>query len=105
MESSIRDNIASLGDKTIYIDKFPWSYDPNIPWWELVKRPVPTIREYEELKRRMNNAEAMAFIVQSGVTVKYRNNSAENIGFLSTTHDFADIRSFEIESGRYFSLF
>ena len=105
MESSIRENIASLGDKTIYIDKWPWAFDPNIAWWEMVKRPVPTIREYEELKGRLRNAEAMAFIVQSAVTVKYRNNSVENIGFLSTTHDFADIRSFEIEKGRYFSLF
>lgn len=105
MESSIRENIASLGDKTIYIDKMPWIWDANIAWWEIVKRPVPTLREYEQLKKRINNAEAFAFIVQSGVTVKYRNNSAENIGFLSTTHDFADIRSFEIEKGRYFSLF
>ena len=105
MESSIRENIASLGDKTIYIDKWPWSFDPNLAWWEMVKRPVPTIREYEELKGRLRNAEALAFLVQAGVTVKYQNNSAENIGFLSTTHDFADIRSFEIEKGRYFSLF
>ncbi|MEA1898384.1 MAG: ABC transporter permease [Bacteroidota bacterium] len=105
MENSIRENIASLGDKTIYIAKWPWSFDPNLAWWEMVKRPVPTIREYEELKVRLRHAEALAFVVQSGVTVKYRNNSAENIGFLSTTHDFADIRSFEIEKGRYFSLF
>ena len=105
MESSIRENIASLGDKTVYIDKMPWIWDANTAWWEIVKRPVPTIQEYEELKKRVHSAEAFAFIVQTGVTVKYRNNSAENIGFLSTTHDFADIRSFEIEKGRYFSLF
>ena len=105
MESSIRENIASLGDKTIYIDKMPWGLDMNVDWMEIMKRPAPTIREYEELKGRLKNAEALAFIIQSGVTVKYRNNSAENIGFLSTTHDFADIRSFEIEKGRYYSMF
>ena len=105
MESSIRDNIASLGDKTIYIDKMPWGLDMNVDWMEIMKRPAPSIREYEELKGRLKNAEALAFLVQSGVTVKYRNNSAENIEFLSSTYDFADIRSFEIEKGRYYSLF
>ncbi len=105
MESSIRENIASLGDKTVYIDKWPWGLDPDIEWWDIMKRPVPTLTEYEELKRRLVSAKAVSFLVQSGVTVKYKNNSVENSGFISTTNDFADIRSFEIEKGRYFSAF
>ncbi len=105
MESSIRENIASLGDNTVYIHKYPWGMNRDQPWWELIKRPVPNFREYEDLKKRVHSAEAMAFAIQTQVTVKYKNNSAENITFFSTTHDYQDIRSFEIEQGRYFSLF
>lgn len=105
MESSIRENIASLGDNTIYIQKWPWSFGADMPWWELIKRPVPNIQEYEQLKRRVHSAEAFCFLVQTSVTVKYRNNSAEDIGFVSATHDFENIRSFEIAKGRYFSNF
>ena len=105
MESSIRDNIASMGDNTIYIQKLPWTFGPDTPWWDIIKWPVPNIQEYEQLKRRLHTADAMAFFIQSQVTVKYRNNSAEKIGFISTTHDFEDVRSFEIEKGRYFSAF
>ena len=105
MESAIRESIESLGDNTVYIQKWPWSFDANLPWWEIIKRPVPTIKEYEQLKRRTTTADASCFMVQTSVTVQYKNNSAEDIAFLSTTHDFEDIRSFEIARGRYFSLF
>ena len=105
MENAIRDSIESLGDNTVYIQKWPWSFDANLPWWEIIKRPVPTIEEYEQLKRRVQSAEATCFVIQTGVTVQYRNNAAEDVAFLSSTHDFEDIRSFEIARGRYFSIF
>lgn len=105
MESSIRENIASMGDNTIYIQKWPWTFSADLPWWELIKRPVPNIQEYEQLERRVNSADAMAFFVQSQVTVKYRKNAAENITFVSATHNFENVRSFEIERGRYYSNF
>jgi len=105
MEKSVRDSISSLGENTIYIQKWPWSFDPNIKWWEIIKRPVPTLEEYEKLKKRSRKAEAMAFVISSPVTVKYLSNSAENISFLSATNDFSKVRSFEIAKGRYFSDF
>ncbi len=105
MENSIRENIESLGDNTIYISKWPWIPDQNMKWWELIKRPVPNIREYEQLKKRMKSAGAFSFMIQTSVSVKYANNSVDNIAFLSATHDFAELRSFELSSGRYFSLF
>lgn len=33
MEGSIRESIASLGDNTIYVEKWPWTSDANIKWW------------------------------------------------------------------------
>ena len=105
MEKAIRDSISSLGDNVVYVNKWPWSFDPNLAWWDIIKWPVPTIKEYEELKRRSEKAEAMSFTIIVGVTVEYRNNSAEDIALWSATHDFETVRSFEIERGRYFSLF
>lgn len=105
MEKAIRDSISSLGDNVIYVQKWPWSFDPNLAWWDIIKWPVPTIKEYEELKKRSEKSEAMAFTIITGVTVEYLNNSAEDIALWSPTHDFETVRSFEIEKGRYFSLF
>ncbi|MCK5838774.1 MAG: ABC transporter permease, partial [Bacteroidales bacterium] len=105
MERSIKENISSLGDNAVYIQKWPWSFSPDIEWWNISKWPVPTIEEYEELKQKAVTAESMAFLVQTSVTVEHRNNSAENIGFLSATHDFDIVRIFDIAKGRYFSMY
>ena len=105
MESSIRENIASLGDNTIYVHKWPWGMNPDLKWWEIIKRPVPTFDEYEELKTRLSTADEVCFAIQTNVTVKYKNNSADNITYFSFTYGYENIRSFEIEKGRYFSLF
>ncbi len=105
MESSIRENIASLGDNTIYVHKWPWGMNPDLKWWEIIKRPVPTFDEYEELKSRLSTADEVSFAIQTNVTVKYKNNSAESITYFSFTYGYENIRSFEIEKGRYFSLF
>lgn len=105
MEKAIRDSISSLGDNVVYIQKWPWSFDRNLAWWDIIKWPVPTIKEYEELKERSVKAEAISFTIITTVTVEYLNNSAEDIAIWSPTHDFETVRSFEIEKGRYFSLY
>jgi len=105
MEKAIRESISSLGDNVVYIQKWPWSFDPNLAWWDIIKWPVPTIKEYEEIKKQSEKAEALVFTIITGVKVEYMNNSVNDIALWSPTHDFETVRSFEIEKGRYFSLF
>ena len=62
MERTIKTSIESLGDKTLYIMKWPWEFNQDYPWWKYLKRPVPSIEEYEEVKKRMRGTEAVAFI-------------------------------------------
>ena len=105
MERSIKESISSMGDNAVYVTKWPWTFSPDLEWWNILKWPVPTIEEYEELKQKAVTVESMAFLIQTNVTVEYRNNSAEDIGLLSSTHDFDIVRNFNIEKGRYFSVF
>lgn len=103
METGIRDNIASLGEDVVYIDKFPWSNDPNLAWWNIIQWPVPTVQEYEIVKRRSTRAENVVFNVTATRDISYRNNRIENANILCVTHEYADLRYFELEEGRYFS--
>jgi len=105
MESSIRTTISSLGSDVVYVQKYPWVFTPDMKWWEIIRWPVPTLEEYHRLKMRSHRAEAMSFVVSTTVNVQYDGNSVNDATFLSTTRDFADVRSFEIEEGRYFSEF
>ena len=105
MERSIRTSISSLGSDVLYVQKYPWVFTPDMKWWEIIRWPVPTLEEYRDLKQRSHRAEAMSFLVSTNVTVQYDGNSVTNIVFMSATRDFAEVRSFEIEKGRYISEF
>lgn len=103
MENGIRKNIESLGDNTIYVEKWPWTPDPNIKWWDIIKWPPLSTEDYEAVLRRSKSAGAVSFTVFSGETVKYRGNSVSDTYVTAATHDFENVRTLEIEKGRYFT--
>jgi len=103
MENSIRDSIASLGDNTIYVEKWPWASDANIKWWDMIKWPPPSVDDYEALMKRSSSVQALCFTVGSSEPVKFRGNMIDETWIMAATHDFENVRSFEIEKGRYFT--
>ncbi|MDI9533930.1 MAG: ABC transporter permease, partial [Bacteroidota bacterium] len=104
MEKSIKDSIATLGDNTIYVEKWPWTPDANIKWWDMMKWQPPSLDDYEAIVKRSSTAEAVCYTIGASEAIKYRGNLASDTYILAATHDFENIRSFEIERGRYFSL-
>ena len=103
MEKAIRDSIATLGDNVIYVQKFPWSFDPNLEWWDIIKWPVVSLKDYEALLRKSTRAEATCFSVTEAESIRYRKTQANNAYIWAATHEFEVLRSFEIEKGRYFT--
>lgn len=103
MESGIRTSIESLGNNTIYVAKWPWTPDPNIKWWDIMKWPAPSTDDYEAILKKSPSAQAVCFTVFSGEPIKYRSNSVSDSYITAATYDFKQVRSFEIERGRYFT--
>jgi len=103
MESGIRTSIESLGNNTIYVAKWPWTPDPDIKWWDIMKWPAPSTDDYEAILRKSPSAQAVCFTVFSGEPIKYRSNSVSDSYITAATYDFKQVRSFEIERGRYFT--
>ena len=103
LETKLRESVKSLGDNVIYIEKWPWTFGPDYPWWKYMNRPVPNISELDEVRRVCKKGEAFAFMVSAKRTAKYRSNSIENSDLFCVSHEYDKIRSFEIVNGRYFS--
>jgi putative ABC transport system permease protein len=103
MEKSIRDSISTLGDNVIYVQKFPWSFDPNLAWWDIIKWPAVSVKDYEAVLNKSTKAKAACFSAYQPESIRYRKNQANDAIIWATTHEFEDLRSFEIENGRYFS--
>ncbi len=103
MENGIKTSIESLGDNTIYVAKWPWTPDPDIKWWDMMRWPAPSTDDYEAILKKSPSAQAVCFTVGSGETIKYRSNAVIERYIMAATHDFEKVRSFEIEKGRYFT--
>jgi putative ABC transport system permease protein len=103
MEKSVHDSISSLGENVIYVHKFPWGLNFNEPWWDLIKRPVVSKNDYQAVLNKSTKTAAACFTVSQSEPIKYRKNVASNVDIMSITPEFVNIRSFEVENGRYFS--
>jgi putative ABC transport system permease protein len=103
LEKSIQDSVNSMGSNVLYIQKFPWSFDPNLAWWDIIKWPAISQADQQAVLSKSTKAEAVSFLASRGGTIKYKNNSAEEIGIAAVTDNLDKVVNFEIEKGRYFS--
>jgi putative ABC transport system permease protein len=103
MEKSIKETIASMGENVIFVQKIPWTYDPDQQWWEVMKWPVISKGDYKAVQRGSTGSESVCFIVKEQRQIKYKRTLASNVSLWAATHEFEKLRSFEIENGRYFS--
>ncbi|WP_231459407.1 MULTISPECIES: ABC transporter permease [unclassified Pedobacter] len=102
--AKLQSSVDKLGSNTIYVQKWPWSFGDNYPWWKYVNRPQPSIRDFQSLKERMENADGITFEMSTtNRTIKYRSGSVEGISVSAVSHDFNKTWNFELQSGRYFT--
>ena len=105
LEKSIRQSLESFGDNVVYVQKWPWTMDGNSPWWKYMNRPQPTLKELETIRSTSITAQSSALMLSYYSLVAFERNSAPRTVVLAVTDSYEDIRSFEVESGRYFSAF
>lgn len=103
LENNIRGSIQSLGNNVVYVQKWPWSFGADYPWWKYMNRPIPQYSELEELQKRCKTTQAIAYRFGARKTIKYKSNSIQNAVIAGISHDFYKIKNFDLSSGRYFT--
>lgn len=104
LEKAIRDNINSLGDNVLFIQKWPWMMGGgDYPWWRYWQRPEASMLDMRELNKRSNSAEAFAFMVGTSRDVSHLNTTIERVSVQAVSHDYAVVMPFDLEDGRYFT--
>jgi len=107
LESNVRSSMNFLGDKVVYVGKWPWVFDPDRPWWKYFNRPVPTLREFRQLQRMLpaSSQKGIAiFVPKGGNTLKSGINSVSDCALQGVSYDYRTIASVPIEQGRYFTV-
>lgn len=103
-QDSIMNGFSELGSDVIYIDKFPWTEEGDNNWWKYMKRPEPSLDDYEAINRKSKKAIAASFTAfMGGKTIKYKSSSVENAFIMGVSPEYEKIQSLAIEEGRYFS--
>jgi putative ABC transport system permease protein len=103
MEKSIRDSISSMGDNVLYVDKWPWGLDTKLKWWDIMKWPSISNDDFQAILNRSTKRSSACFSVSQTKQIKYIKNLASDAYVMAVTHEFENIRTFDIEDGRYFS--
>ena len=105
LESSIRRSMDFVGDKVIYVAKWPWTFGPDYPWWKYFNRPVPNPREFKELQRQLgpNNKGTAIFVADGGNTLKSGSNSVSDCAIQGISYAYRVVSNVPIVQGRYFT--
>jgi putative ABC transport system permease protein len=103
MENSIRNSVKSLGNDVIYIQKWPWSFESDYPWWEYIKRPEPKFADFENIHKNAKTVELSAFSIMTERKIEYNDVTVTDAPIWSGTPEMAQIRALEVSSGRFFS--
>jgi putative ABC transport system permease protein len=105
IEIKLRKNIEELGSNVLFIQKWPWSMgDANYAWWEYMKRPETSLQEMEEIQRRCNSSDAVAYIVGTNRNVKVNGITYEGASVVGVSHEYEKVDIINLGRGRYFSL-
>lgn len=100
----LQESVDKLGNKTIFVEKWPWGGFGDYPWWKYMQRPNPSLRDYEALKERVTTAEGLSYqIGMSNRTLKFKSNSIEGVQIAAASHDYNKTWTFDLSEGRYFT--
>lgn len=104
LRDKVQSSVDKLGSNTLFVQKWPWIFNENFPWWKYVNRPEPSIRDYNMLKDRLELAQGVCYEVSaSGRTIKYRSSSVEGVNLNAASSEYNTTWILDFEDGRYFT--
>ena len=104
MERNIKQSIEKFGSNVIYVDKWPWTFTDDYPWWKYINRPRPTYNELKQLEGRLASAQSLAITASVGdKTISHQGNTLEGMAVMGCTHNYAELMHLDFLAGRFFS--
>ena len=105
LEANIRSSLDFVGDKVIYVQKWPFAFGADFAWWKYFNRPNPSPREFQQLRRQLgtNNKGVAIFAANNGNTFKAGSNSVADCVLQGVSYDYRAISNVPIKEGRYFT--
>ncbi|HEY0245368.1 MAG TPA: ABC transporter permease, partial [Mucilaginibacter sp.] len=89
LRDNLQKSVNKLGNNSVYIQKWPWVSDGEFPWWKYMQRPVPKLRDFEELQKRSQTATAMSYEISvDSRTIKYQSHTVDGVRIKAASQDY-----------------
>ena len=103
LERNIKESMSFIGEKVLYVQKWPWGFGGEVAWWKYFQWPDPNYREYKYLYENLETASAVAIMDFKGNTV-VKNGSNSMVALIQgISYEYNEISDVPIADGRYFS--
>ncbi|MFZ4768965.1 MAG: ABC transporter permease [Ferruginibacter sp.] len=103
LERNIQSEVKSLGNNTIYIDKWDYSGGPDQPYWKFRSRPVMKYEEADLIRQRATLLDDISFLLQTGSPVSHKDDLIQRASIYGIVESQMTIQPIKFEEGRFFS--
>jgi putative ABC transport system permease protein len=104
LEYNIRNNIKNtMGSNTIYIDKWDYGGEAQIPFWKMKARPIAKYEEINLIKDRSELIDDIAFLIDGNCVIGYKDDVLQNAIVYGITEAQSKVQPLHFMSGRYIS--
>jgi len=97
----VREQIASLGSDTLYIERMPWVITNEREWLRVKDRPDITMKEAQAIEELATLVKAVAPTAYTGREVKFRGEKLERVTIVGTSEDYLETSNATPEYGRF----
>jgi len=104
LRNNLQESVNKLGTNSVYIQKWPWAFGSDYPWWKYMQRPDPTLRDFDQLQKRSTVAFGISYEINiDSRTIKYKSNTVQGAQIAAVTQDHDKVWNFDLAQGRYFT--
>ena len=103
LEENIKGIFSSIRSDVLFVEKMPWTFSSDYPWWKYGVRRDPTLEDAEILSERLPSARSVAFQTGNLTTLKRGSSSYGGARLGAVTLNYFDAIELNIEEGRFFT--
>ena len=103
LEENIKGIFSSVRSDVLFVEKMPWTFSSDYPWWKYAVRKDPTLEDAELLSGRLPSARSVAFQTGNMGTLERGSSSFAGARIAAVTLEYLDAIELDIEEGRFFT--
>jgi putative ABC transport system permease protein len=103
LEDGLKSTFNMLDDEVLFIQKWPWAFDEEYPWWKYVQRREVSLNDADLLEERLTLAKDVVFQAKTSLAVESQNSRMDGVFIAAVSEGYNDVIALNIANGRYFS--